>query len=260
MEYIITDKFQKLTNNKWKDFDKNEGVMTMFYPFYYFDPTIVILLPAIIFTIYAQSQVKSNFARYLQVNTRRGYTGVEVARSLLDQNGLNNIPIELARGHLGDHYDPRKRVLRLSTDVYQGSSIASVSVAAHEVGHAIQHAHGYFPLTFRNLIFPLANFGSSAAWIFIIAGLLIPNLIGLLDIGILLFGLAVLFQVITLPVEFNASSRALRLLEETGYIMEEEKTGVKKVLKAAALTYVAAMAAGIAQLLRLLVLRNSRRR
>lgn len=232
----------------------------MFYPygFYGFDPTMIILIPAIILTLYAQGKVKSSFAKYLRVPTQRGYTGADVARRLLDQNGLRDIPIELAAGQLGDHYDPRNRVLRLSSDVYRSSSIASVSVAAHEVGHAIQHANGYVPLSLRNMIFPVARFGSSAAWLFIIAGLLVPSLGGLMDIGIVLFGAAVLFQLVTLPVEFNASSRALELLDSNGYVSGEETKGAKKVLQAAALTYVAAMAAGMAQLLRLIVLRNRR--
>jgi uncharacterized protein len=230
----------------------------MFFPFM-FDSTMVILIPAILFTLYAQSKVKSSFAKYLRVRASRGYTGLQVARSLLDQNGLHDIPIELAQGHLGDHYDPRNRVLRLSTDVYQGESIASVSVAAHEVGHAIQHAKGYVPLSFRNMIFPIARFGSSAAWYFILIGLFMPALGSLLDIGIILFATSVLFQLITLPVEFNASSRALQLLQSNGFIMGEEISGAKRVLRAAALTYVAAMASGVAQLIRLLLIRNRRR-
>ncbi|SCG83812.1 hypothetical protein DW1_2248 [Proteiniborus sp. DW1] len=232
----------------------------MFYPygFYRFDPTMIVLIPAIILTLYAQGKVKSSFAKYLKVPTLRGYTGADVARRLLDQNGLRDIPIELASGHLSDHYDPRNRVLRLSPEVYRSSSIASVSVAAHEVGHAIQHANGYVPLSFRNMIFPVARFGSSAAWLFIIAGLLVPSLGGLMDIGIILFGTAVLFQLITLPVEFNASSRALRLLDSNGFISAEEEYGAKKVLRAAALTYVAAMATGVAQLVRLILIRNRR--
>lgn len=229
------------------------------YGFFRFDPTMIILIPAIIFTLYAQGKVKSNFAKYLRVPTRKGYTGVQVARALLDQHGLQHISIELARGQLSDHYDPTKRVLRLSGEVYQGSSIASVSVAAHEVGHAIQHANGYIPLSLRNMVFPVARFGSSAAWFFIMIGLLIPSLGGLMDVGILLFGAAVVFQLITLPVEFNASSRALRLLDANGIIVDEEAKGAQSVLKAAALTYVAAMASGIAQLLRLILIRNRRR-
>ena len=188
----------------------------MYLPYGLFDPTMLILIPAIIFTLYAQSKVKTNFAKYMRVQTRRGYTGAEVARMLLNQNGLHDVPIETARGQLGDHYDPTKRVLRLSGEVYQGSSIASVSVAAHEVGHAIQHANGYVPLSVRNMIFPVARFGSSAAWLFILAGLMIPALGGLMDIGILLFGAAVLFQLVTLPVEFNASNRALEMLDANG--------------------------------------------
>ena len=230
----------------------------MFYPFSYFrfDPTMIILIPAVILTIYAQSKVQSNFNKYLRVPTKRGYTGVQVARRLLDQHGLQNIPIELSRGKLSDHYDPTKGILRLSQEVYEGHSVAAVSVAAHEVGHAIQHANGYIPLSLRNMVFPLARFGSSAAWLFIMIGLLIPSLGSLMNIGILLFGTAVLFQIITLPVEFNASSRALELLDTNGFVVGNETKGAKKVLNAAALTYVAAMASGIAQLLRLIMIRN----
>lgn len=232
----------------------------MVYPGYFFDSTMLILIPAIILTLYAQSKVKSNFERYMRVPTRRGYTGGQVAQMLLAQNGLGDVPIETAGGQLSDHYDPTKRILRLSGQVYQGTSIASVSVAAHEVGHAIQHANGYAPLSLRNMVFPVARFGSSAAWLFIMIGLLIPRLGVLMDLGILLFGAAVLFQLITLPVEFNASSRALDLLEANGIIYdEEEKTGARNVLKAASLTYVAAMATGMAQLMRLLLIRNRRR-
>ena len=235
----------------------------MFYPFGYFrfDPTTIILIPAIILTIYAQSKVKSNFAKYLRVPTKRGYTGVQVARTLLDQHGLQDIPIEVSPGKLSDHYDPTKRILRLSREVYGGSSIASVSVAAHEVGHAIQHANGYTPLSLRNMIFPIARFGSSAAWLFIMVGLLIPSLGSLMNIGILLFGAAVAFQIVTLPVEFNASSRALKLLDANGFLVDGgESKGAKKVLQAAALTYIAAMASAVAQLLRLIMISNRNNR
>jgi Zn-dependent membrane protease YugP len=231
----------------------------MYVPYGLYDPTMIILIPAILLTLYAQSKVKTNFAKYLRVPARRGYTGAKVARMLLNQNGLHDIPIEAANTQLGDHYDPIKRVLRLSGEVAQGSSIASVSVAAHEVGHAIQHAKGYAPLSIRNMIFPVARFGSSAGWLFIFVGLLIPSLGGLMDIGILLFGAAVLFQLITLPVEFNASRRALEMLDANGYIYDEEIRGAKNVLSAAALTYVAAMASGLAQLARLILIRNRRR-
>lgn len=227
-------------------------------PFGFFDPTYVILIPAIIFTMYAQSKVKSTFSRYLQVRSQKGYSGFDVARTLLDKNDLRDVPIELTPGSLSDHYDPRKRVLRLSKEVYQGSSIASVSVAAHEVGHAIQHANGYVPLSLRNAIFPVARFGSSAAWIFIFAGFIL-QMGNLLDLGILLFGATVLFQVVTLPVEFNASSRAMNMLDANGFVVREEYGSAKKVLNAAALTYVAAMAVAVAQLLRFIILRNRRR-
>ncbi|KAB3535232.1 zinc metallopeptidase [Alkaliphilus pronyensis] len=222
-----------------------------------FDSSFVVLIPAIIFAMYAQSKVKSTFHKYLRVSTRKGYTGYDVARQILDTNGLRDVPVELVAGHLSDHYDPRKRIIRLSREVYQGSSIASVSVAAHEVGHALQHANGYVPLSIRNSIYPIASFGSSAAWLFVIAGFLISP--PLLDVGILLYTAAVLFQVATLPVEFNASSRAMKLLDANGFITRDEINGSQKVLKAAALTYVAAMATAIAQLLRLLILRGRRR-
>ncbi|SNR90815.1 hypothetical protein SAMN05446037_1001350 [Anaerovirgula multivorans] len=226
----------------------------MFLPF---DSTMIYLLPAIIFALYAQNKVKTTFSKYLRVPTRKGYSGYDVARAILDQNGLRDVPVEMAQGYLTDHYDPRRRILRLSREVYNGSSIASVSVAAHEVGHALQHAGGYVPLTLRNVIFPIASFGSRMAWFFVIGGLLlIPEL---LDIGILLYTAAVLFQVVTLPVEFNASSRALNLLETNGFISSEEYRPSQKVLKAAALTYVAAMATALAQLVRLIALRNRRR-
>lgn len=231
----------------------------MFFPMGWgFDPTIVILIPTILFTLFAQSRVKSSFSKYLRVPTRKGYSGAQVARVLLNEAGLDEVPIEVAAGQLTDHYDPRQRVLRLSNEVYRGSSIASVSVAAHEVGHAIQHANGYVPLSLRNMVFPVARFGSSAAWFFIIGGLLLPAFHGLMDVGILLFGTAVLFQIITLPVEFNASSRAMQLLDTNGFITPDESSGAKKVLNAAALTYVAAMAAGVAQMIRLILIRNSR--
>jgi Zn-dependent membrane protease YugP len=163
----------------------------------------------------------------------------------------------MAQGYLSDHYDPRSRVLRLSREVYQGTSVASVSVAAHEVGHAIQHANGYAPLSMRNAIFPIARFGSSMAWVFVVGGFIFDSL-GMIDIGILLFTAAVAFQIITLPVEFNASNRAMQLLTEHGFLAADEVSSSRKVLNAAALTYVAAMATAVAQLLRLILLRNRR--
>lgn len=222
-----------------------------------YDSTIIILIPAMLFALYAQSKVKSTFARYLRVAARKGYTGREVARSILDQHHLFDVPVEVTQGYLSDHYDPRSRVLRLSSEVYQGTSVAAVSVAAHEVGHALQHANGYAPLSWRNAIFPIAQFGSSMAWVFVVAGFIFDSL-GMIDLGILLFTAAVMFQVVTLPVEFNASNRALQLLSVNGFLVEDEMPASKKVLNAAALTYVAAMATAVAQLLRLILLRNRR--
>ena len=228
----------------------------MFFPF--FDSSFVLLIPAILFALYAQSKVKSSFNRYLRVPTQKGYTGYDVARAILDKNGLRDVPVELVNGHLTDNYDPRKKVLRLSSDVYNRSSIASVSVAAHEVGHALQDAHGYVPLSIRGAIVPVANFGSSLAFPLVFIGLFLGNPF-LADLGILLFTAAVAFTAITLPVEFNASSRAMKLLDEFGFITREEYGPSKKVLNAAALTYVAAMATAVAQLMRLVLIRNRRR-
>lgn len=224
--------------------------------YYGFDPTFILMIPAIILTLYAQMKVKTTFEKYLRVQSKRGYTGAQVAEYMLHSNGIDNVRIEMVQGHLSDHYDPRSKVLRLSRDVYAGTSIASVSVAAHEVGHAIQHAHGYAPMQIRSMLVPVANLGSSLAWIFIMAGFIISP--AFLDIGILLFLGAVLFQIVTLPVEFNASSRALAGLESGSIVYPDEIRYSKRVLNAAALTYVAAAAAAVMQLIRLLVLRNQR--
>ena len=236
----------------------------MFYGYYGFDPTIIILIPAIIFTFYAQSRVNSAYQRYAAVRNRRGITGAQAARRILDSNGLFDVPIEVSKGRLSDHYDPRKKIMRLSPQVYNDPSIASVSIAAHESGHAIQHANGYAPLAIRNVIAPVAMVVSNLAWPILIIGLLMisagnslqGNLI--FDIGILCYAAAVVFQAITLPVEFNASSRAIKQLSDLGIIYIEETASAKKVLSAAALTYVAALAASIATLLRMLVLRGRR--
>ncbi|MGE5677492.1 MAG: zinc metallopeptidase [Pseudomonadota bacterium] len=228
----------------------------MFYG-YGFDPTYILLLPAIILAGYAQSKVSSTFNKYMRVRNSYGYTGYDVARRLLDINGLQNVPIERIGGRLSDHYDPGKRVLRLSQDVYGGSSLASVGVAAHECGHAIQHSEGYAPLVVRNMIAPVASFGSQASWLFIIAGFIF-SWGTLIDVGILLFTAAVIFQLITLPVEFNASSRATALLESNGLVPANEIGPAREVLRAAALTYVAAAFTAIMQLVRLLLIRGRR--
>jgi Zn-dependent membrane protease YugP len=227
-----------------------------------FDPTIIILIPAMLFTFYAQSRVNSAYNRYATVKNRRGITGAQAARRILDSNGLQDVPIEVTNRRLSDHYDPRKKVMRLSPQVYNDPSIASVSIAAHEAGHAIQHAKGYVPLSFRNVLAPLASVVSNLAWPILIVGLLMigagnifqGNMI--FNIGIICYASAVLFQAITLPVEFNASNRAIRQMNELGIIYTEETASAKKVLSAAALTYVAALAATIATLLRFLALRG----
>ena len=228
----------------------------MYYP--YFDSTMIVLIPAIILAMYAQSKVKSTYEKYVRIASQKGYTGAEAARAILDRNGLTDVRIEHTRGTLSDHYDPRTRVLRLSDMVYRGNSISSSAIAAHEVGHAIQHARDYAPLRFRNAIVPVVNFASNLSWLFILAGLFL-SFTGLIDIGIILFTGSVVFQIVTLPVEFNASSRALDELESVGVLTREEIPHSKKVLDAAALTYVAATATAVAQLVRLLLLRERSR-
>ena len=223
----------------------------------------IILIPAIIFTMYAQSKVNSNFRRYSNIRNARNMTGAEAARRMLDANGLTNVQIEQTRGSLTDHYDPRKRVLRLSQSVYGVNSIAAVSVACHEAGHAVQHAESYKPLKIRNSIVPLVNFASSLTWPLVIIGILLlanGSYMGdlLFNIGVITMLAVILFHTVTLPVEFNASSRALRQMDDLGIITEEENKGASKVLRAAAMTYVAALATAIANLLRILAMRGSR--
>lgn len=225
--------------------------------------SMIILIPAIIFTMYAQSKVNSNFRRYSNIRNARNMTGAEAARRMLDANGLTNVQIEQIRGSLTDHYDPRKRVLRLSQSVYGVNSIAAVSVACHEAGHAVQHAESYKPLKIRNSIVPLVNFASSLTWPLVILGIVLlanGSYMGdlLFNIGVITMLAVILFHTVTLPVEFNASSRALRQMDDLGIITEEENKGASKVLRAAAMTYVAALATAIANLLRILAMRGSR--
>lgn len=227
----------------------------------FYDPTFLLLIPAIIFTIYAQIKVQTTFNKYQQVEAFSGKTGAQVARDLLDRANLHDVPLELTPGTLSDHYDPRTRVLRLSPEVYHGRSLASLGVAAHETGHAIQHANAYVPLTLRNAIFPVANLGSNLGYILFFIGLFFGGSTSnfLLDLGIILFSFFVFFTVLTLPVEFNASNRAIRLLTEGGYLMQgEEATGASRVLRAAAMTYVASAATALLQLLRMLFIRGGR--
>ncbi|TFZ39599.1 zinc metallopeptidase [Soehngenia longivitae] len=222
----------------------------------YYSSWFIFVLPAILFATYAQMKISSSYKKYSKIPSKSGLTGAQVARYILDKNGLNEVRIEQVRGVLTDHYDPRARVLRLSPEVYSGSSIASVSVASHEVGHAIQHQDGYFPLILRNTIAPIAMFGSNLVWIFIILGFIFSPFF--INLGIALFIAAVLFQIVTLPVEFNASRRALQQLEN-GIISRDQIDQAESMLKAAALTYVAATLVAISELLRLLAITNRRR-
>ncbi len=228
-------------------------------PLFVFDSGLIIfVIPAMLFALYAQNLVNTTFARYLHVPSRSRRTGAEVARQLLNDAGLENVAVERTPRPMGDHYDPRSKVVRLSPDVHDGYSVAALGVAAHEIGHAVQHDTGYVPLAFRNVIVPAAQFGSQAAFPIFIIGFLF-SMPGLVDFGIILFAVAVLFQIATLPVEFNASTRAVALLEGGRYIDGEEIAQTRRVLQAAALTYVAAAAMALAQLMRLLLLRGRRR-
>jgi len=231
----------------------------------FYDSTFILLIPALILSLYAQYKVSSTFNKYSKVPNRNGYTGAEVARQLLMGAGIRDVQVEQVRGNLTDHYDPRSRVLRLSESVYNSASLSAVSVAAHETGHAIQHQEGYAPLSLRTAIVPVVSFGSNLAPMLIILGLLFSSGSGgfgmtLLYTGIILFAGVVLFQLVTLPVEFNASNRALELLETQHYLQDSEIQPATKVLRAAALTYVASAATAIAQLLRFLLLAQRRRR
>jgi uncharacterized protein len=225
----------------------------------YFDWTFFLLIPAVILAIYAQFKVKSTFNKFLEVPAASGRTGAQVARDLLDQNHLDDVPVELTPETLSDHYDPRTKVLRLSPEVYHGRSLASLGVAAHETGHAVQHSHAYVPLTLRNTIFPVASFGSNLGYILFFIGLIFGGNIIWIDLGIILISFFVFFTVLTLPVEFNASSRALVMLTNSGYLTRgEEEAGARKVLSAAALTYLAAAAMAVLQLVRMLLIRGNR--
>lgn len=232
-------------------------------PFYmYYDPTYILVLIGVVLSLLASAKVKGTFSRYSNYRNSRGMTGAEAARQVLQSAGIRDVQIERIAGNLTDHYDPRSKVLRLSDTVYGSTSVAAVGVAAHECGHAIQHAHGYGPLKFRSVLVPVANFGSKIAWPLILIGLLINSKSSMLliEAGIIAFSLAVLFQLVTLPVEFNASGRAIRILADSGMMYGEEIKAARKVLNAAALTYVAAAASGILQLLRLVLLTRGRRR
>lgn len=221
----------------------------------YWDQTIIILIPALIFSLIAQLMVKGAFSKYSGVRNSRGYTGADAARAILDRNGLSYIRIEHINGELTDHYDPGANVIRLSDSVYNNDSVAAVGVAAHEAGHAVQYAEGYGPIKVRSAIIPITQFGSNLSTPLVILGIIFSSNV-LITAGILLFCTVVLFQAITLPVEFNASGRALKVLREEHFLDDDEMNGAKSVLTAAALTYVAAMFSALASLARLLLIRN----
>lgn len=232
----------------------------MYYGFR-FDPTYMLVLIGVVICMIASSKMNATFNRYTQVRSHNGLTGREAAERILHSSGIYDVRIERVSGHLTDHYDPRNKVLRLSDATYNATSVAAIGVAAHECGHALQHAQGYAPLSIRGALVPVANFGSTIAWPLIVIGLIMNSSMSslLLNIGILAFSFAVLFQLVTLPVEFNASGRALKLLGNNGMLYESEVADVRKVLTAAAMTYVAGAASAVLQLLRILILTRGSR-
>lgn len=221
---------------------------------FYWDSTYFLVIIGMLLSLGASAMVRSTFARYSQVRSLAGLTGAQAAQRILQYAGIYDVSVERVSGSLTDHYDPRTKVLRLSDSVYGQTSVAAIGVAAHECGHAIQHSKSYAPLKIRGALVPVANLGAGIAWPLILIGLFLGGSSLLINIGILLFSGAVLFQIVTLPVEFNASGRAIRILSDTGLLTSQETEGTKKVLGAAALTYVAAAAASILQLLRLILL------
>ena len=230
--------------------------------FYYFDPTMILLIPAILFTLYAQMKVSRAYNTYLKVRNKKGISGSQAARIILDANGCQHVPVEVTQGKLSDHYDPKKNILRLSPDVSSQATIASVAIAAHEAGHALQDEKSYGPLKIRNAIAPLVGIVSNLAWPLLLIGLVLTSMgeytTGnlLFNLGIFFFFGVVIFHLVTLPVELNASKRAIRQLVDLDIIYLEEQVGAKKVLSAAALTYLAALAMAIANLIRILVIRG----
>ena len=229
-------------------------------PFFYMDYWyLVLVVPTIIIAIIAQNKVTTTFRKYSKQKSTMGFTAAEVTRRILDSNGLYNVAIERVSGNLTDHYDPRTNVIRLSDSVYDSNSVAAIGVAAHEAGHAVQHAEKYLPIKIRNSIVPIANFGSSFAPILIILGIIF-SFEPIVWIGIILYSAIAIFQLVTLPVEFNASSRALNTLGAMAILSDEELEGSKKVLSAAAMTYVAALITTLANLLRFILLTRGRNR
>jgi len=226
------------------------------FPFF-FDWTMVLLLPAMALAFWAQIKVKSTYHRYSEIQSRSRMTGQQAARRILDANGLGDVRVEAVAGALTDHYDPRTKVVALSEPVYGSNSLAALAVAAHETGHAVQHQTGYPALALRARLVPVAALGSNLAIPLFLIGLMIPSISWMMDLGILFFSAAVVFHLVTLPVEFDASARAIRVLAN-GYLAEDEVKGAKKVLSAAAWTYIAAASVALLQLVRLLLIRQSR--
>ena len=229
---------------------------------FYYDWTYILVLIGAVICMIASANVKSTYKKFSTYRSRTNMTGAQVAERLLRSAGINDVSVRHVAGHLSDHYNPSTKVVNLSDSVYDSTSVAAIGVAAHECGHAIQHAKGYAPLNFRTWFVPVANFGSKLAWPLILIGLFINSQSSqmIINAGIFLFSFAVIFQLITLPVEFNASNRALRLLEEQGILSQQELPYTRKVLGAAALTYVASAASAILQLLRIIMLFGGRRR
>lgn len=225
-----------------------------YYYYYGFDPLYFLILISVVIAMVAQYKVKSTYSKYSRVRSDLGLTGAQAAQKILNMNGIYDVSIQHIAGDLTDNYNPRNKVLSLSDAVYNSTSIAAIGVAAHECGHAIQHDVGYAPLLIRNTIAPVVNIASSLSWIFIAAGLFFGMSPALIDVGIIMFSLAVLFELITLPVEFNASGRALTILSDSGMLYPDETAGAKKVLSAAAMTYVASALTAVLQLLRLIML------
>ena len=228
------------------------------YGYYYYDPYYILLIIGFVISMIASARVKSTFNKYSTVVSRTGMTGAEAARRLLHAEGIYDVSIQRVSGSLTDHYDPKNKVLRLSDSTYSSTSVAAIGVAAHECGHAIQHEENYIPLSLRSAMVPVANFGSRFSMVLILAGLFFGQF--LIEVGILMFCAVVAFQVVTLPVEFNASRRAMRLLEDNGILFREEVGMTRKVLSAAAMTYVASAMVAALQLVRLILLYGGRRR
>ncbi len=227
------------------------------FPFF-FDSTMLLLIPAFAFALWAQWKVKSTYRKYSEVASRSGMTGARAARYILDANGLNDIDVEQVAGELTDHYDPKSKKIRLSEGIYGSHSLAALAVAAHESGHAVQDKVGYAPMGIRARLVPAANLGSTLAIPLFFIGIFIPRVAWMMDLGIIFFAAAVLFHIVTLPVEFDASRRAVAILNNGAYLAPDEVQGAKRVLDAAAWTYVAAATMALLQLLRLVLIRNSR--